>query len=233
MKKILPVILTTATSEPCFANSDILSDIFHYTAPSCHTPTFNEADLYREYLDICDQIDDIQIIDWDEIIDAIPVQESSLLIKNNEAEINTILLQNITSAEPVTATHNKPGVCIVKPEVETVAAPKPRLFKCPQCGQTLTTKTHLKRHMHLKHSPDDISVQCPTCLRRFANQVNLDRHRRSGVNNAVSRLRNLCREDLGNVEDTRIRCDLCGQRFHHKSGYTRHCRKMHGGMFNL
>ncbi|OXA45254.1 Sal-like protein 3 [Folsomia candida] len=198
MEKIFPIILTTATSELYLADVDILSDLF-YTTTSRQTQTSNEADLYREYLDICDQIDDIQVIDWDEIIDAIPIPESSPLHKNNEIEITTILLQKITTAEPVTPTRTKPDVT-VKPEVEKVAGPKPRLFKCPQCGQTLTTKTHLKRHIHLKHSPDDISVTCPTRLRRFANQVNLDRHRRSGVNNAVSRLRTHMHNAFSSIE---------------------------------
>ncbi|XP_035704019.1 uncharacterized protein LOC110844843 isoform X2 [Folsomia candida] len=57
----------------------------------------------------------------------------------------------------------------LKPETTAKQISMQRLTKynCPQCSRQLSSKAHLQRHMYLKHSPEDISVQCPICLKMY------------------------------------------------------------------
>ncbi|OXA60949.1 Zinc finger protein PLAG1 [Folsomia candida] len=117
----------------------------------------------------------------------------------------------------------------------TTTRKQKKSFPCSECRQVLSTKAHLNRHTYLKHSTADISVQCPICLKKFANEMNLQRHRRllppseEGSLWSTKRKKNLCRgrDESFAAEDSRFRCEICGQRFILKSGYNRHLRRKH------
>ncbi|OXA47633.1 PR domain zinc finger protein 16 [Folsomia candida] len=202
-------------------------------------PEFNihQDELYEEccniFIEAGSTTPSKELINWDELIEKISatnfLSEFSSRNFDNLPSVPNLTcaaakIQNLNRANQTKSSNLSGSEIKSRSAFNCNLHNKQNIFERPTCSQKLSTKTHLKRHIYLKHSPCDISVQCPICQRTFSNQVNLDRHRRP-ASTAQARIRNLCRG--GDAQDCRLRCDLCGQRFFLKSGLNRHYKKFH------
>lgn len=93
---------------------------------------------------------------------------SSVMCSSNQFEFSTIE----TGALNTLVSNNYPDSTKACENTNTTIFPKSgeedqvkNGVECPQCYRQLSNKSHLKRHMYLKHSASNISVQCPICMK--------------------------------------------------------------------
>ena len=81
---------------------------------------------------------------------------------------------------------------------------------CEYCGKVFYDKKTLKRHVMIKHRPEDCPYECPICLKRQPVPASLNRH--------------ILQCHKGHDE---VKCDFCAETFPHQICVDFHIKKLH------